>query len=575
MANVQAIVDRYDSLKRHQDVWIPTYEALAQYILMRKMYFKNTLRSGPFLFNKNYDGTAVNSVRVMAASIFGQIWPSASESFEFMPEVAQDLDIFDDELFTFLTDVNQVMSTQLSRPETGFMTALMEAITDLIVFGTAFIYVIDTGDLRMPLRFQALDAKSIVFDEDASGNINTAFILHRMTVAKVVEKYGEQNCSEELLTKYKNVKNHSEPVDVLQAILPRQHRDPYKLGDQDMAYASIHIDITHKKHELMQSGFMEMPVIGMRFYKTSGEILGRSPAMDAISDIKELNKEAEMYSKAGEFALDPPRLIYHEHIMGGFPRWRSGAWIPAHSTGRVGDDKPPIEILHTVSNPSWARERIQDLREQVQNHFLIDRLTDLNNRSRQTMGEAVIRNNLRTHITGPVLNRVLVEGLQPVLDRSFNILLEAGFFGVVRNSFEDYQMQINGIRPKYLSESFIDARLSGVKGYQLRFICPAARAAHQEELEGMLSLRGFLKEIGPIKPEVLDIFDFDKWARREHFISGASLKILNSNSRVQEIRRIAAEIRAQEQQKTELAQGAELFKQAASGVKDLGGVNAA
>lgn len=573
---VDAVVERYQSLKQEQDLWIPTFEALAQYILMRKIYMRGELRPGPFVFNLNYDGTAINAVRVMAASIFGQTMPSPSESFEFTPEVVQETDLYgDDDIFEFLKDVNGVMSTQLGRPETGFMTAWLEAITDLIVFGTAFIYVQRTGDLRNPIRFQALDARSIVIDCDEAGNITSAFIMHRETVASVVAKYGLKNCSRQVQSSYENVRNHQQRVNVLQAILPRAERDPYMLGNASMAWASIHIDMTHGKHLMKTGGFEEMPVIGMRFYRNPGENLGRSPAMDALSDIKELNKEAEMYSKAGEFALNPMKIIYKEQVMGGFPLWKAGGWIMAHTSGRMGSDRPPVETAHTVSNPSWARKRIQDLRVQVQNHFLIDRLTDLNNSSRQTMGEAVIRNNLREHITGPVLNRVLTEGLQPVLDRSFNILLQDGFFGVVQGSMEDYQMQLAGMQPKYVSQTFISQRLSGVKGYKLRFLCPAARAAHHEEMTGYQQLRMALAALAPMKPEILDLYNFDEWGRREHFVSGASLKILNSDSQVQKIRKLRAMVQEEQKQMMQLAQGAEILKSGGKGVKDLGDANVA
>lgn len=576
MTNIDAIIQRYEALKREQDLWIPTYEALTQYILMRKGHFNQEFRSGPFVFNLNYDGTAINAVRVMSASIFGQTWPSASESFEFVPEVAQEHDLFgDDDIFNFLKDVNGVMSTQLGKPSAGFLTAWLEAITDLIVYGTSFIYVQDTKDLKNPVRFMALDAKSIVADCDEAGNINTAFIIHRLTVSSVVAKYGLKNCSREVQTQYRNPSSHQKQVKVLQAIMPRAERDPFKLGRENMPWASLHIDITNNKHMMLKSGFAEMPLIGMRFYKNPGEILGRSPAMDALSDIKELNKEAEMFSKAGEFALNPVKVVYKEQVMGSMPVWKSGAWIMAHTSGRMGSDKPPVEALQTVTNPSWAGERIKDLKEQVQNHFLIDRLTDLNNRSRQTMGEAVIRNELREHITGPVLNRVLTEGLQPLLDRTFNILLEAGFFGVVRGSFEDYQMQMAGIQPKYLSETFINQRLSGVMGYTIRFLCPAARAAHQEEMAGLEQMGVWVAQTIQIRPEIADLFDWDKWGRTKHYLSGASLSILNSQSRVDQIRKAKAEALAQQQQMEQIMQGAEILKAGGKGLKDLGGANVA
>lgn len=572
MADIEALLQRYSKLKNELDMWVPTYEILSQYILMRKQNFRHDKGPGPFMFNFTYDGTAVNAARVMAASMFGQVWPNPFESFQFTPEVAQSGGFYEDDTLEFFQDVNDVTATQLARPEAGFMTALQEAILDLIIYGTAFIQVIATGDVRQPLRFRALDARSIVIDEDEAGFIDTAYILDRLTVRSVVAKYKYKNVSQDVQTKWDNQK-FDEEIQVLQIIEPRLERNPFRFGVLDMPFASVHVEL-NKKHELKESGFMEMPVVGARYTKNPGEKYGRSPGMDAIPDIRELNKAVETYTKAGGMALNPPRMISTEHVIGGYPVWKEGAWIPIHATGRIGSDRPPIEPAITIGNPGWARERIVDLREQVQSHFMLDRLTDLNNRSRQTLGEADIRNDLRQHITGPVLSRVLTELVGPALDRSFNILLEHGFYGVVKGSQQDFELQVAGIQPKYISESFIQSRMSGIKGYRQNFICPAARSMRREELLGMQNFREYLVAMAPVRPEIMHLIDFDEWTRREHFLSGVSLKTLNSDEQIQETRQAAGEAQAQAQQSAQLMQGSEVLKNAGAGIKSLGDVNA-
>lgn len=573
MPDIEAILQRYKKLKDERDLWLPTYQLLSQFILMRKLNFENSKGPGPFIFNFTYDGTAVNAARIMASSMFGQVWPNAFESFEFVPEVAQTQSFFEDDTLEFFQDVNDVTAAQLARPEAGFMNALKEALTDLIIYGTAFIYVIATGDVKQPIQFKALDGKSIVIDENEAGAIDTVYILDRLSVRSLVQKYGYNNVSKDVRNKY-DLKQLEIEIDILHIIEPRIERNPFRFGNLDMPWSSLHIELANK-HILKESGFMEMPIIGVRYEKNVGEKYGRSPGMDALPDIRELNKAVETYTKAGGMALNPPRLISTEHVIGGYPKWQEGAWIPIQASGRIGSDRPPIEPAITIGNPGWARERIADLREQVQSHFLLDRLTDLNNRSRQTLGEADIRNDLRQHITGPVLARVLTELVGPCLDRVFNILLEHGFYGVVRGSQQDFQLQVAGIEPKYLSESFIKSRMSGVKGYRLNFISPAARSMRREELLGMREFRQSLIEMMGIKPEIADLIDFDEWTRREHFLSGVSLKTLTSDEEIQQIREARGEMQAQAAQGAEMAAGAEILKNAGAGIKNIGSVNAA
>lgn len=569
---VKTLLQRNEDLKRQRQYWFPLYEALAKYVFQRKQNFTTDRSEGPFVINGVFDSTAIHAAHMMASSILGQVWPNPFESFEFVPQVAQEDAVFSDS-YDMMNTVNEVMPVNLAIPEAGVMTAFWEAILDAVVFGTGGIVVQETGDLKVPIVCKAIDAKCASYAENEHGQIDTVYQEKEYTVASVVQRFGYESVSEKVRKLYDTGKHMDDKVKVLHVIEPRRERNPLLLGTQDMPFASVHIEID-QKHQLLESGYEENPVIIFRFWKNVGEVLGRSPAMDALADIRALNKLVEIFEKTGEMALDPPKLVATEDILGGgkIP-WGPGAWIATHRSGYTntnGSGTRAVEPVMNISNPSWAIQQISNLRDNIQQYFMLDKLTDLSNRSRQTLGEANIRNELRQFMTGPMLTRLIVELVGPFLDRCFNILLQLGAFGVVEGSRQDYQMQMAGIAPKYLSEDFIKHRMGGLKGYRINYISPAARLMKLEEAQGLDNLTQYVLMLASIQPDVLHNFDFDEAVRTRQRLSGASQRILRSPAKVQQMRQAAAQAQAEQAQLAKEMGQAAAFADAAKGVKDIG-----
>lgn len=571
--DTKALLDRNENLKRRRNYWFPLYQALAQFVLQRKQYFTTSHVEGPFVINGVFDSTAIHSAHMTAASVLGQIWPNPFESFEFVPQVAQDEEMFSD-AYDMMNTVNDVMPVNLSQPEAGVMTAFTESVLDAVIFGTGAVAVIETGDFKTPIKARAVDTKTMCIDENEFGQVDTVYWEKEYTVGQLANRFGLESCSPKVQELH-NKGKLDEKVKVLQVIEPRRDRNPLKLGNQDKPFASVHLEID-TKHVLLESGYNEMPIIVFRFWKNVGEVQGRSPAMDALSDIRALNKLVEIYEKAGEMGLDPPKMISREDVLGaGKIPWGPGAWIPTANSGRLDTGRKPIEPILTITNPSWATQRISDLRDNIMQYFMLDKLSDLNNRSRQTLGEANIRNELRQFMTGPMLTRMLIELVGPFLDRAFNILLEMGFFGVVEGSQQDMLMQAQGLEPKYLSEDFIDKRMAGLKGYRINFLSPAARLMKLEEAQGLDELYAYMMQLAQLNPEVIDNFDFDAAIRLRQRLSGASQKILKSPARVEQERQQRQAAQAEMQNAQMEQAGAQTFKDVAKGVKDIGGLSAA
>lgn len=566
--DIEKVIQRNEDLKSLKFPWLPLYQSLAMYVFLRKQYFTIEYLKTPFMLNLIYDSTAPHAAHMMAASLLGQILPNPYESFEFVPQVAQKGPI-PQETYDMFENINQVMPHVLSMPEAGLANSMLECVTDAGVFGIGSVVVDEQEDYAVPVRYYSSDAKVMNIDENQYGKVDTVYLEKTMRVVQIVDKYGFDNCSLQIQALYK-ARKFDEERKVLQAIEPRRERNPMKFGSMDMPFQSVHLEL-ETKHVLKESGYNEMPIVVTRFWKNVNETQGRSPAMDALCDIRAVNRLVELFEKAGEMGLDPPRMLSSEDVLGaGKIPWGPGVEIPLHFNSRLGTDRmKPIEIIQTIENPSWAIQRIGDLRQNIKEYFLIEQLTDLNNTSRQTLGEANIRNEKSMFITGSVLNRFLSELLGPILDRTFNILLAKGFFGVVKGSMQDFRLRKQGIQPKYISQDFIDYRMQGLKGYRINFTSPAARLMKSEEAQGLADLLQFTMQLGQFKPNAWDNINEDKFVRERQKLDGASSSVLNSPEEVDQIR----QARAQQQQRAEQQQGqiaqAHALKLAGAGMKDL------
>lgn len=567
--DVEAILDKHEKLKQKKHAWLPLYRALSMFVEQRRQDFTTEGSRSPFILNKVYDSTAPHAANQLAATLLGQLWPNPFESFEFIPQVAQDEQVFSDS-YDMMNTVGEIMPANLAIPEANVQLTFHESLKDAGIYGTGAFAVLDTGNPAKPVVTQSIDAKRLNFEEDEYGRVTTAYWEKLFTVGSLVARFGYESVSEDVQKKYDSNKLLEE-VRVLQAIEPRRERDPMNMGIHGAAFSSVHVELD-SKHILFESGFEEMPIIVFRFWKTVGEVPGRSPAMDALADIRALNKLVELFERAGEMGLDPPRMVQTENVLGGgkIP-WGPGIDIPVfHDRVQDGSGRPPIEQIATVQNPSWAIQRISDLRQNIMQYFLIDIMTDLNNTSRQTLGEAHIRNELRMFMTGPTLNRLLLEMLTPFLDRAFNIMLQHGLFGVIRGSQQDFTLQAYGIQPKYISDDFINSRMSGLKGYRLNFISPAARLMKLEEAQGTQRLTDYTMAVSQIWPEAADNFNVDESVRSAQRLYGASGRLLHSPNQVAQTRQARLAQQQAMQQAQQMAEGAAVFKDVAKGAKDAG-----
>jgi hypothetical protein len=315
--------------------------------------------------------------------------------------------------------------------------------------------------------------------------------------------------------------------------MPRDTYNEKKKDAKNMPFKSCYVD-PDDVHMINESGFNEFPYVVPRYLKASYEIYGRSPSMNALPDVKMLNKMSEVTIKAAQKQIDPPLMVPDDGFMlpvrtvpGGLNFYRSGS-------------RDRIEPLQIGANNPVTVNMIQDRQLAIQKTFYVDQLLTSQG-GNMTATEVLQRNEEKMRLLGPVLGRLQSELLQPLIERVYNILERQNIFRPA---------------PEILAEQNVE----------IEYVSPLAKAQKSSDLNSVMrgiEIFGAMSQFAP----VLDYLDSDGLAKYVQNVLGLPAKIMKSDAEVQQVRqeRQQAEQQAAEQQ--ELMQQAQAAGAAAPMVK--------
>ena len=132
-----------------------------------------------------------------------------------------------------------------------------------------------------------------------------------MPVHAVVEKFGLENLSAETGKLFK--KEPFDKIELVHVARPRTIYNENKLDKKNMPFQSIYFEFS-SGHIIDIGGFKELPYVISRYLKAQQKY-GRSPAMNALPDVKVLNKMVETAMKAAAKQVDPPLLVPDDSML--------------------------------------------------------------------------------------------------------------------------------------------------------------------------------------------------------------------------------------------------------------------
>lgn len=533
MADVEAILRRHDAAVALRGNWDSLCQEIAERVWPQMADFETRDRAdGEKRTEKMFDATPALALQKFAAAIESfstprnQRWNKLEVTDPALKKAQR--------VRAYLDELNDQLYRVRYSPRAAFATQTHEVYLSYGAFGSGAMMIEDDVGSKA-IRYKSMHLAGLSFMEDQHGNVDTLFRLYKQSVRQLAQKYTADRLPAKLRAKLE--KTPDERVPVLQYIAPREDWMPGKLGAPGMPWQSC-VLLPEEKHELSDRGYAGKPFALCRYMTAPNEVMGRSPAWLALSNIKVLNEQKKTMLKAGHKAVDPPLLAYEDGVLNAFSQ------VPGaiNFGGLDAQGNQLVRPLVSGARLDYGVELMDKEREIINDAFLVTLFQILVETPNMTATEVLERSQEKATLLAPVIGRIQSEFLGPMIEREIQIIADAR-------------------RLPPMPPELIEAEGE----FRIEYTSPMAKAMRASDGIAIVRTLESVLPLAQVDPGVLDSFDLDEAARELADINGVPAKIVRDAEQV----RAMKEGRAQQEQAAALLQAAPAVTGAAANLVKL------
>ena len=533
-----------------QSWWTQNWSDLAEFILPRRSIWltqstggnpnPNNMTRGRQINTAIADPTATLAVRVCASGLMSGLASPSRPWFKIVPGIRrfeidaaarQYLDEIEDRIYTVLAGSN-------------FYNAFAQECEDLVVFGTGPSIVYE--DDKDIIRLYNPAVGEYYLASGSTGRIDGFYRLFVMTVSQIVDFFGVENCPKEIQALWNEGGNSLEiERQIAHAIEPNFGIGKDQIGKiaGNFTWREVYwVWGQGSANPLSKRGFVDQPFTAGRWATQSNDAYGRSPGMDVLPDVMQLQVMTKRMAEAIEKQVRPP-LIGSMELKN-----KPTSTLPGHLTyvTNVKDNgiKPIYEVNPDVNAMS---QNIMAIEKRIQMGLFNDlflMLAQDPTKERQTAYEIAQKVQEKLQVLGPVIESLLSESLKPKLRRIFNILKRRGMIEPPPQSLQNIPLDID-------------------------FVSMLALAQKGAATGGIERIVQFIGSTFAVFPQVKDNLDIDATVREYNDLLGNPQKILLGPDKVAQVRQQEAQQKQQQEQMAQVSQMADAAGKAAPAAQVL------
>ncbi len=505
----QTTVPWWDQLRDHLETrttnlrnwrlsWWQHWALLAEYILPRRYHWlivPNTMSRG-FAINQHIvDPTGTQAMRVCASGLMSGLTSPSRPWFKLGADTST---VMDEAAQLWFDEVERRMYEVMSG--SNFYDSLAQMYEDLTTFGTSPLLVYE--DSEEIIRCYNPCAGEYFLAVGPSFRVESFFRQFVMTIAQIVEMFELENCPPDIqemwATKGGAIDTERIIAHAIEPNFPIASRgstseiNPLK---GNYAFREVYwVWGGAGTKPLSVRGFHEVPFVAPRWAVTSNDPYGRSPGMDSLPDIMQLQVQTKRKAEAIEKQVRPPLLASVEL------KNEPSSILPGHVTyvSQLGPGQGMKPIYEVQPDLQYMTLDLKEIQGRIQKGFFNDLFLMLQTQGsdRMTAYEVAARQQEKLQVLGPVIERFQNECLSQVIKRIFAIMSRKQLIPPPPPSLARTTVQI-----EYIS-----------------ILAIAQRAASTASIERVFALAGNIAAAAKINPKwgaVLDNLDADT-ALREY-----------------------------------------------------------
>jgi hypothetical protein len=515
----------FDKAKSDRTIVENTWEDLFYYGAPRKRGVQSQYEPGEKLPDDVYDDTAIQSNLILAAGLSGYMTNAAQRWFELRTR--------DERLMRssgaakFFQDSAEAMYAVLGN--SNFYQQVHEVYLDLGVAGNGPIY--EDEDIDDVVRFYSRHPKEVYVVEDDRDNITMLYRKFQFTAWQAYKKWGDAKVGKAVMEAIAN-KDFNKKFDFVHYVCPRNKRDPRKKDGTNKPFASYWVSCADKKM-VHEGGYEEFPYMYPRFYKNSGETYGYGPMYSCYPSVQRLNNATMFYEDSAKFDAYPPWLAEHDGLMGTLDLRKDAMNYQRQplSQGQA------VQSLKHDRNIQIGLDYMQRQEQKIQKAFFVDLFLMLAQGVDMTATEVVERTQEKMLILGPVLGRLQNELLNPIIYRTFNIMMRAG-------KLPQIPEELNGVE------------------WDVVYVSPLAKAQRAVQARDMQTFIAIIGQMAQMAPTVLDKVNADKVVDKFAKAYSVDPDVINDDDEVNAVRQDRSQQQMAMQKMATMQQGAMIAKDA-------------
>lgn len=462
---------------------------------------------------KLVDSTGTDAARTLASALMSGLTPANSRWFAITVDGASD------EERQWLSVAADIIWQSIH--SANFDAEAYESCMDAVGAGWFVLfadYDLDEQGQPIGLKFEQFPLHTCYLTASKrGGRLDTLYRAYQLTAEQAVAAFGEDNLSDKI--REAAFKAPDQKFAFVHAVYPRAGKRPGAVLGRELPFASVHVEAVGRRI-VRESGYHEQPFAAPRWTRITGSQYAVGPVFDALPDIKQLNELCTLETSAADLAVSGMWIAEDDGVLN--PR-----------TVKVGPKKiivansvDSMKPLSTGSDFNVSFSVKAQLQASIRKVLMADQLQPQDGPA-MTATEVHVRVGLIRQLLGPIYGRMQAEYLQPLVERCFGLALRAGALPPMPRS------------------------LSG-RDYAVTYQSPIARAQKLEDVAAMDRFENTLAAEAEFKPDVLDLYDFDKAAAKRGELLGVPADLLRNDRQLRELRsaRIAQQKREQAQAAT-------------------------
>lgn len=406
--------------------------------------------------------------------------------------------------------------------ESNFYQALGVLYHDNCVFGSAGMLIYE--DFKDVIRCYNPCLGEFFFSAGPRLDITGFYREFTLTVAQTVDMFGIDNVTESTANAYRNGGGTRTYEIVIQHAIepntPIWDGGTKQLGylvPKEFKYRECYWELNGNSVSLCAvAGYRDKPFVAARWDTVSNDAYGRSPGMDGLPAVRQLQVEQKRKGEAIDKTVRPPMnasVNMKNEPMSILPGAVNYV-VDVQGSGFA----PAIKV--DPNGIGEIREDISEVQGRVKDIFFVNLFMMISQLDTvRTATEIDARREEQLVQLGPVIERFENEVLDPIIARVFNIMLRRGLLPQPPPELTNAQLNV-----QYIS-----------------MLAEAQRAASTAAIERLLALVG---NISAANPEAADNVDFDATIEEYADLLSVTPKIIRSIKEVMAIR----QNRAQQQQ---------------------------